>query len=213
MVDGATHKALHRRFADRLVHRAVAAQDLVGRQAAVAMLDPRPVEALPCGSRSITRTFSPMAASAVPRLMAVVVFPPRPSGSPARAHAAISGSMLIATTPSWLLGRAEIFEKRSIRLKGSTTLSFSTRSNCQEAEASLTSRENPDLCGKRPLLPGAVNGSDKLKKQVQRRQRAGGDRIHRVRGPPFRNRFDPAGVHRPFDPVSRSAVRRKAALR
>src|SRR5437588_5730000 len=39
---------------------------------------PRPVEALPCGSRSTTRTFSPMAASAVPRLMAVVVFPTPP---------------------------------------------------------------------------------------------------------------------------------------
>jgi uroporphyrinogen decarboxylase len=35
-------------------------------------------EALPCGSRSITRTFSPTAASAVPRLMAVVVLPTPP---------------------------------------------------------------------------------------------------------------------------------------
>src|SRR5690606_5175138 len=39
---------------------------------------PRPVEALPCGSRSITRTFSPTAASAVPRLIAVVVLPTPP---------------------------------------------------------------------------------------------------------------------------------------
>src|SRR3954464_10899517 len=37
-----------------------------------------PVEALPCGSRSMIRTRSPMAASAVPRLMAVVVFPTPP---------------------------------------------------------------------------------------------------------------------------------------
>src|SRR6478609_2966190 len=39
---------------------------------------PRPVEALPCGSESISSTFSPTAASAVPRLMAVVVLPTPP---------------------------------------------------------------------------------------------------------------------------------------
>src|SRR6185295_7479786 len=39
---------------------------------------PRPVEALPCGSRSTISTSSPIAASAVPRLMAVVVLPTPP---------------------------------------------------------------------------------------------------------------------------------------
>src|SRR5215468_5145305 len=39
---------------------------------------PTPVEALPCGSMSRISTFSPMAASAVPRLMAVVVLPTPP---------------------------------------------------------------------------------------------------------------------------------------
>src|SRR5580704_9469166 len=39
---------------------------------------PRPVEALPCGSRSMIKTSSPMAASAVPRLIAVVVLPTPP---------------------------------------------------------------------------------------------------------------------------------------
>ena len=39
---------------------------------------PRPVEALPCGSRSITSTRWPSAASAVPRLIAVVVLPTPP---------------------------------------------------------------------------------------------------------------------------------------
>src|SRR3984885_7924744 len=39
---------------------------------------PRPVEALPCGSRSTIRTSSPIAASAVPRLIAVVVLPTPP---------------------------------------------------------------------------------------------------------------------------------------
>src|SRR3569833_2047210 len=39
---------------------------------------PSPVEALPWGSMSITRVGSPMAASAVPRLMAVVVLPTPP---------------------------------------------------------------------------------------------------------------------------------------
>src|SRR5262245_15503957 len=39
---------------------------------------PTPVEALPCGSMSRISTFSPTAASAVPRLMAVVVLPTPP---------------------------------------------------------------------------------------------------------------------------------------
>ena len=39
---------------------------------------PSPVEALPCGSISMTSTRSPIAASAVPRLMAVVVLPTPP---------------------------------------------------------------------------------------------------------------------------------------
>src|SRR5271170_6549567 len=39
---------------------------------------PRPVEALPCGSRSTISTSSPMAASAVARLIAVVVLPTPP---------------------------------------------------------------------------------------------------------------------------------------
>src|SRR5450755_3058527 len=39
---------------------------------------PRPVEALPCGSRSMTKVGSPIAASAVPRLIAVVVLPTPP---------------------------------------------------------------------------------------------------------------------------------------
>src|ERR1700760_1028132 len=39
---------------------------------------PRPVDALPCGSESISSTRSPTAARAVPRLMAVVVLPTPP---------------------------------------------------------------------------------------------------------------------------------------
>src|ERR1044072_1332986 len=39
---------------------------------------PSPVDALPCVSRSRMRTVSPTAASAVPRLMAVVVLPTPP---------------------------------------------------------------------------------------------------------------------------------------
>src|SRR5690242_509485 len=39
---------------------------------------PSPVEALPCGSRSTISTSSPTAASAVPRLIAVVVLPTPP---------------------------------------------------------------------------------------------------------------------------------------
>src|SRR6185436_1262191 len=39
---------------------------------------PRPLEALPCGSESTSSTFSPTAARAVPRLIAVVVLPTPP---------------------------------------------------------------------------------------------------------------------------------------
>src|SRR5690348_10341454 len=39
---------------------------------------PSPVDALPCGSRSTISTSSPIAASAVPRLIAVVVLPTPP---------------------------------------------------------------------------------------------------------------------------------------
>src|SRR5262245_54174570 len=39
---------------------------------------PSPVDALPCGSRSMMRTSSPIAAKAVPRLIAVVVLPTPP---------------------------------------------------------------------------------------------------------------------------------------
>src|SRR5580693_2666349 len=39
---------------------------------------PRPVDALPCGSLSTSRTLSPTAARAVPRLMVVVVLPTPP---------------------------------------------------------------------------------------------------------------------------------------
>src|SRR5215467_8957287 len=39
---------------------------------------PRPVDAFPWGSRSTISTFSPTAASAVPRLIAVVVLPTPP---------------------------------------------------------------------------------------------------------------------------------------
>src|SRR6185436_17747339 len=50
---------------------------------------PSPVEALPWGSRSRISTCSPMAASAVPRLMAVVVL--RPNFEPLRESVGILG--------------------------------------------------------------------------------------------------------------------------
>src|SRR5665213_174117 len=74
---------------------------------------PKPVEALPCGSRSTTRTCSPMAAKAVPRLMAVVVFPTPPfwlaiaitRGRPASGRGAGFGK---GTTSGWLVGWSDI---------------------------------------------------------------------------------------------------------
>ena len=61
----------------QLRQRRVAQQQGVGARAAVAAVEPRPVEALPCGSRSISSTRC-SAASAVARLMAVVVLPTPP---------------------------------------------------------------------------------------------------------------------------------------
>ena len=48
---------------------------------------PRPVLALPCGSRSTISTRSPTAASAVPRLIAVVVLPTPPFWLASAMHA------------------------------------------------------------------------------------------------------------------------------
>src|SRR5579863_103610 len=62
---------------------------------------PRPVEALPCGSRSMISTSSPMAASAVPRLIAVVVLPTPPFWL---AMASIRGGRVRATCPSLCSG-------------------------------------------------------------------------------------------------------------
>src|SRR5437868_1134953 len=59
---------------------------------------PSPVEALPCGSRSTISTRSPTAASAVPRLIAVVVLPTPPFWlATARMRDACEGSGLTAS--------------------------------------------------------------------------------------------------------------------
>src|SRR5581483_212734 len=59
---------------------------------------PSPVEALPCGSRSTTRTRSPIAASAVPRLIAVVVLPTPPFWlAMASTRGGLAGSVLEAS--------------------------------------------------------------------------------------------------------------------
>ena len=63
---------------DRIAQRRLAGQNVVGRERRLRRSMPRPVEALPCGSRSMISTSSPIAASAVPRLMAVVVLPTPP---------------------------------------------------------------------------------------------------------------------------------------
>src|SRR5678815_2906328 len=77
---------------------------------------PRPVEALPCGSASISSTFSPTAARAVPRLMAVVVLPTPPfwlattSTRNARSDFAGTAEPLHAhdTAPAVTLGRHDV---------------------------------------------------------------------------------------------------------
>src|SRR5436305_13597342 len=57
---------------------------------------PRPVDALPCGSRSTTSTFSPIAASAVPRLIAVVVLPTPPFWLARARTRGMPGSVIMA---------------------------------------------------------------------------------------------------------------------
>src|SRR5262249_16769443 len=62
---------------------------------------PRPVEALPCGSRSTISTRSPMAASAVPRLIPVVALPTPPfwlAIAITRSSAGLAMRLAIATT-------------------------------------------------------------------------------------------------------------------
>ena len=56
----------------------LAGEHVIGRDCRALRSMPSPVEALPCGSRSTISTCSPMAASAVPRLIAVVVLPTPP---------------------------------------------------------------------------------------------------------------------------------------
>src|SRR5256884_1755413 len=70
---------------------------------------PRPVEALPCGSRSMISTCSPIAASAVPRLIAVVVLPTPPFWL---ARASTRGTPGVAVMVA-AHGEAEAHEKSS----------------------------------------------------------------------------------------------------
>src|SRR3989304_1732954 len=66
---------------------------------------PSPVEALPCGSRSMTSTRSPIAASAVPRLIAVVVLPTPPFWlAIASTRGALAGSVRSAGASAWESG-------------------------------------------------------------------------------------------------------------
>ena len=75
---GRDGKPRHRGRDDNVAQRRFADQHLVGRNVRACRSMPSPVEALPCGSRSMISTCSPIAASAVPRLMAVVVLPTPP---------------------------------------------------------------------------------------------------------------------------------------
>src|SRR5262249_19526409 len=77
---------------------------------------PSPVEALPCGSRSRMRTVSPMAASAVPRLMAVVVLPTPPFWlAIARTRGCRTGAGADHTfSDSWITSESELHLARGI---------------------------------------------------------------------------------------------------
>src|SRR3954454_25176623 len=74
---------------------------------------PKPVDALPCGSRSTMSTFSPIAARAVPRLMAVVVLPTPPfwlARARTRGTTAVTAGVSVI---GWLVGAANLWEKYS----------------------------------------------------------------------------------------------------
>ena len=79
-VDGATQSRGHRRVGstDLAERRRRRSGRRRSRPSRLLRSMPRPVDALPCGSRSTISTRSPIAASAVPRLMAVVVLPTPP---------------------------------------------------------------------------------------------------------------------------------------
>ena len=97
---------------------------------------PRPVEALPCGSRSISSTRQPVAASAVARLIAVVVLPTPPFWFATAIRIIAASSLPARRTPSATM----------IRASGSVTLGSSRNSPCHEGSSASSS-----VCAFRPL--------------------------------------------------------------
>src|SRR3954447_8423235 len=106
---------------------------------------PRPVDALPCGSRSTISTFSPIAASAVPRLMAVVVLPTPPFWLARARTRGLTAVSVMRAAP----GEAKVLERqvitkiyrfdarrtRTIRPRGSVLLGIRSASIVQDLEA------------------------------------------------------------------------------
>ena len=165
---------------------------------------PSPVDALPCGSRSISSTFQPIAASAVARLIAVVVLPTPPfwfatatliiaSSSPPPLSAPGSG----IPDPCTLCSTVNVTVPVSLRLR-----QFRFAHSCPW--------EAP-----RPSLLW-TDGARYRKQSVERRDRASGDHVELAL-----DALDLCAVDRdPFDEPKRlrrslqeSARRRRGSIR
>src|ERR1700761_6909938 len=139
---------------------------------------PRPVEALPCGSMSITRVGWPTAASAVPRLIAVVVLPTPPFWLATTRTRSFFGSACIAQLPDLedrprSVRKAWMFGDR--HLPGFAGLG-------QFNLYRLTLQEQ--VCGRRALKTLCIG-----EQLGQRRAGPGGDSIERLRLETFHPRI------------------------
>ena len=117
---------------------------------------PSPVEALPCGSRSMISTSSPIAARAVPRLMAVVVLPTPPFWL---ARARMRG---------WLMMLRPYHARGPMTFRspddddaggGSVTLGINSASILQDLRESVNSRAASWPFGNSPTAPAVQRGS------------------------------------------------------
>ena len=162
----------HPRRGDGRLPRSARRRSRVGRSST-----PSPVLALPCGSRSMISTRSPTAASAVPRLIAVVVLP---------------------TPPFWLASartRVRLVRRRSWRVRlvarersdVTSTICESARGQARmkPARRSPSSPARPRsrlrLRGPSGTAPGVAGPKNGLASSEQTRQRRKRPRAHHVR--------------------------------
>src|SRR5687768_14507655 len=129
---------------------------------------PRPVEALPCGSRSTSSTFQPIAASAVARLIAVVVLPTPPF------WLAIATRIIGSTSPS--LFRLHVAEHQDGRVRISAAR-FASGITLPASLGFGQFRFGVSALGKRPNRPGMRQMESHAQQSAERRDRSRGDYV------------------------------------